>query len=186
LINVAISRAQNQFLLFCDENYIKEICGNDDDIKELINYIKSNGAITPTSKYNNSSYINGDNYKLYSTQTENDVIQTINHILSIQTKYTFEHHVKINSILDRFTNPRSHNYGSKAEFDLVIFDSMAKPVLVFEIDGEEHKNDLKVIKRDKLKEDICKDNNILIKRINNDYSRRYIFIKDIILDLLQN
>jgi len=95
--------------------------------------------------------------------------------------------VRISSILDDFTNPIKHDYGLKAEFDLVIFNKINNlPILVVELNGREHQLNNKVIHRDKLKNEICKDNNINLIQIENDYSRRYYYIKNLLFEFLKS
>ena len=58
------------------------------------------------------------------------------------------------------------------------------PRLVIELDGDEHLFDPKTIERDKMKEKICADNHIKLIRIPNNYTRRYVFIKDVLNKLI--
>jgi very-short-patch-repair endonuclease len=54
---------------------------------------------------------------------------------------------------------------------------------VIELDGAEHITDQKVKNRDAIKEKLCKEMNLDLIRIPNNYSRRYIFVKEIIKKL---
>lgn len=188
LLNVATTRAKNKLVLVGDLSEIKKRSSINNDLNELVDYIKHNGKEVNLTESNQTSFINGANFKNYNTKKEAEFFDTINHILTLNTKYKLENKVRVASILDRFTTPKQFDYGLKAEFDLVVFKIINKtqvPILVIELDGDEHSSNKDVIKRDKLKEQICKENNIDIIRIGNDYSRRYSFIKEILFDILR-
>lgn len=185
LINVAITRAKNRLVLFCDEEEINKRSKETNDLKELKDYVKQNGRNINITEKNTNSYINSVNYKEYNTQNEKDVFKAISHIVDTYgaNRFIVKDKVKVNEILLNFTSRELRNYGFKAHFDLVIFNKFREkeiPILVVEVDGIEHETDEKVIKRDKKKEQICKDNNLKLVRIKNDYSRRYYYIKETI------
>jgi very-short-patch-repair endonuclease len=128
------------------------------------------------------------NFRQYNTKKEKELLETINQILSLGNEYFVERQVKVADILNRFTEPILFDYGTKAVFDFVIFVKIQGndyPKLVIELDGDEHSTDNDVKSRDQLKEKICKDNNINLIRIPNDYTRRYVFIKDSLLKLIR-
>ncbi len=188
LLNVATTRAKKRLVLIGDLEEIKKRSLISNDLSELTEYIQKNGKNVKLTESETTSFINGANFKSYNTKKEQEFIDTINHILTLGNKFTLKYKVRVASILDKFTSPKKFDYGLKAEFDLVIFKQINNdliPVLVIELDGEEHYVDPKVQRRDKLKEDICRDNNIKIQRIYNDYSRRYMYIKDILIDILK-
>lgn len=188
LINVATTRAKKRLVLAADFKEIEKRSKINNDFYELIQYVKNKGKKVSLTESTQTRFINGANFKNYNTQKEREFFETINHLLSMGSKYVFKQKVRVASILDNFTSPIKHDYGLKAEFDLVIFkriNNLEIPVLVIELDGNEHINDQDVIRRDKLKEDICKDNSIQIIHIKNDYSRRYMYIKEIFMTILQ-
>jgi hypothetical protein len=183
LINVAATRAKKRFVLVCDDKEIEGRCDTNDDLAQLLKYVKSNGREIPLSKIDDKNYINGNNYKLYNTKAELEFFETINHILSFSDKFTYETKVRVSSLIAKISKENT-DYGYRAEFDLVIFDSLKRPIAVFELDGDEHSTK-KGIAKDLKKEKICRDNNIIIQHIKNDFSRRYIFLKDILLQLFK-
>ena len=96
--------------------------------------------------------------------------------------------MKVADILRRYTEPELFDYGTKAVFDFVIYQKMKNddiPRLVIELDGDEHSSDPHVIERDKMKEKICNENKISLIRIPNNYTRRYVFIKDTLIKLMK-
>jgi len=188
LLNVATTRAKNKLVLVGDFNEIEKRSTTTNDLIELVDYVKKNGKEVILTPANDVGFRNGASYKNYNTNKEAEFFDTINHVLSLNTKYRLVNKVRVASILDQFTSPKHFDYGLKAEFDLVVFKVINKqqiPVLVIELDGEEHTTNKGVIQRDKLKDEICKSNNIDIIRISNDYSRRYIYIKEILMNILK-
>jgi superfamily I DNA and/or RNA helicase len=188
LINVATTRAKKRLVLATDFKEIEKRSKINNDFYELTQYVKNKGKEVILSESTQTKFINGANFKNYNTKKENEFFETINHLLSLGSKYVVKSKVRVASILDNFTSPVKHDYGLKSEFDLVVFkkiNNLEIPVLVIELDGDEHSIDPQVIRRDKLKEEICKDNNIKIIHIQNDYSRRYMYIKEVFVTILQ-
>lgn len=188
LLNVATTRAKKKFILVADTKEIKKRSSITNDLYELTTYVMNNGKNVELTESNTTQYINGANFRNYNTKKEQEFIDTINHILTLNYKFVLKHKVRVASILDNFTDPVKYDYGLKSEFDLVIFkkiNNLLIPLVVVELDGEEHYIDSDVRRRDELKEKICKDNNITLIRIHNDYSRRYMYIKEILLDVLK-
>lgn len=187
LINVATTRAKRKFILVTDVDELKIRSSVRNDLFELYNYILARGKPINLTKSNRTYFINGANFKNYDTKKEQEFFETINHLLSTGDKYELRKKVRIASILGKFITNDKFSYALKGEFDLVIFRRVGPhqiPVVAIELDGSEHKIDPKVIKRDQIKEEICKDNNIRLIRIDNKYSRRYLYIKDLLKDIL--
>lgn len=70
------------------------------------------------------------------------------------------------------------------EFDLVLYEKTfweKKPVIVFEVNGGEYFGALARKKSDRMKMEICKQNNIKIIFILNSFVKAYRYIADIIL-----
>lgn len=188
LINVATTRARKKFVLATDYDEIKKRSKVNNDFYELSKYVKNNGKEVVLTEVGSAMYVNGYNFRNFNTKKENEFFETINHLLSFGDKYVAKNKVRVASILDKFTNPVKHDYGLKAEFDMVIFrvsNNLEIPIVAIEFDGDEHFNNSDVERRDRLKEQIAKDNNLQIIRIKNDYSRRYMYIKDILINLLK-
>jgi hypothetical protein len=68
-------------------------------------------------------------------------------------------------------------YFLECEYDFVIYDQYSNmPVLIIELNGEEHYSSTEVIKRDKKKEMLTK-NHINMISIPNSFSRKYQYLK---------
>ena len=61
------------------------------------------------------------------------------------------------------------------------FARVELPVLAIELDGKEHIEDEVVRARDRIKNQICRDHNFELIRVENTYARRYHYIKDILI-----
>jgi len=189
LLNVATTRAKKEFVLVGDFKEIKKRTRKTNDLYELAEYVKKNGKEVMLTEVTGSEYINSMNYRQYNTAKEKELLTTVNHILSFGNRYVIGRQVKVADILRKYTQPELFDYGTKAVFDFVIYQKMKNddiPRLVIELDGDEHKTDENVIEKDKMKEKICKDNNIRLIRIPNNYTRRYVFIKEILNKLIAN
>src|SRR5690606_31484457 len=126
-----------------------------------------------------TNVLNSISYKQYNTNAEKELLETIKHFLSFGDKYTVQTQVKVSQLLYRFTQPELFDFGTKSTFDFVLFKKIFNdeiPVLVIELDGPEHYYNKQSILNDQKKNQICKDNNIKLLRIPNEYSRRYIFV----------
>ena len=69
-------------------------------------------------------------------------------------------------------------------FDFVVYEQMNRqqiPVLAIELDGKEHFEDAVVRERDRKKNEICRDHNLQLIRVENSYARRYNHIKEILI-----
>lgn len=187
LINVAITRAKNTFVMIADYDEVKNRSKENNDYFDLIEYTKTKGqVIIPSS--NTDSFVNSSNFKQYNTIKEKEMRITINQILSLNTKLKVNEQVNVSKVLGKLTGNELFHYGTKATFDFVIFrveDNDDIPVLAIELNGEEHSNNPITIERDNKKKQICKDNGIRLVSIPNDYSRRYMFVKEIFKELLK-
>jgi len=188
LLNVATTRAKKKFVFVGDRKKIESKSADKNDLFELMNYVITNGkevTLTPTST---SYFINGANFKNYDTEKEKEFFDSINHLLTTADKYELKEKVGIKTFITKFKDESSLKFGLMGECDLVIFKKINKiqiPVVVIELDGPEHKEDPKVIKRDKMKQEIFDYNNIRLIRIDNKYSRRYMYIKDLLKNILK-
>ncbi len=63
---------------------------------------------------------------------------------------------------------------------------MKKPLLAIEVMGLEHFSEIKARERDAQKQEICRQCNLKLISIHNDYVRRYQYIKNIILNTLKS
>lgn len=184
LINVALTRARDRFILICDYEEIKKRSVVPNDLLDLVEYVKSNGVTLPILTADQEFKRKKD----IKSKREEELLETIKQALSMDGfRHKVDTQVPVSQILDKFTTPEKFNYGIKAVFDFVVFRVIRNqnvPVLVIELDGPEHGSTKRREENDKRKEEICRDNNIEIRRISNDYSRRYLFVKELLETLL--
>lgn len=187
LINVATTRPKNQLIVVADVNEINRRSTETNDLKELIDYVYQNGESVTLTQKSDLMTVNSHNYHQYNTEAERELFATIKHFLSTADQYEVQTQVKVADVLNRFTHPVLFDYGTKASFDFVLYRKRGKnkiPVLIIELNGPEHDSRSETLWRDQKKEQICRENNITLLKIKNDYSRRYLFVKSSIIDLL--
>lgn len=186
LINVATSRAKDKLILLANSKALERLHAqnDDDDLYELVQYIKSNGLSTVTEKHANSRALG---VKPFSSKTEEAFLENLTHALEniwlSQSKYTIHKEVAISHVFKDNVSYDSLFYMGR--FDFVVYELSGKeeiPILAVELDGKEHFEDEVVKSRDEMKNRICKAHNFQIIRVENSYARRYNHIKDILLD----
>lgn len=186
LINVATSRARDKLIVLADSNNLKRLNqnGSEDDLYELVQYVRKNGASHVTQKKANSRALG---VKPFSTATEEAFLENLNHALEniwlSQNKYQIQKEVAISQVFRDNINYSDLFYSGR--FDFVVYEKMGKqqiPVLAIELDGKEHFTDEVVKSRDKKKNEICALHNLQIIRVENSYARRYNHIKEILLN----
>lgn len=186
LINVATSRARDKLIVLADSNNLKRLAQNDseDDLYELVQYVRKNGESHVTQKKANSRALG---VKPFSTATEEAFLQNLNHALEniwlSQNKYSIQKEVAISQVFQENVNYSDLFYSGR--FDFVVYEKMGKqqiPILAIELDGKEHFTDEVVKHRDKKKNEICASHNLQIIRVENSYARRYNHIKEILLN----
>ncbi|MCM1045471.1 MAG: AAA domain-containing protein [Candidatus Gastranaerophilales bacterium] len=185
LINVATSRARERLIVLADSQNLSRLHqnGGEDDLYELVEYVKRNGQTEVTQQQAHSRALG---VKPFSTATEEAFLENLKHALECiwlsQSRYTVHKEVAISQV---FQNNVSYNdlfYSGR--FDFVVYEKqgdMDIPVLAIELDGKEHFEDDIVMQRDKKKNQICKDHNLQLIRVENSYARRYHHIKEILL-----
>lgn len=184
LINVATSRAKEKLVILSDTKSVERLhqkC-EEDDLYELIQYVKTNGQSTVTQKRANSRALG---VKPFSTATEEAFLQNLNHALEniwlSQSRYVVQKEVAISHV---FQNNESYNdLFWSGRFDFVVYEKIGSqeiPVLAIELDGKEHYEDEIVQQRDKKKNEICREHNLQLIRVENSYARRYNHIKGIL------
>ncbi len=185
LINVATSRARDKLIVLSDFANLSRLHQEaDDDLFELVEYVKKNGASQVTQKTAASRALG---VKPFSTRTEEAFLENMTHALQniwlSQKRYTIHREVPISQV---FMDNISHDdlfYSGR--FDFVVFETEGKreiPILAIELDGKEHFEDEIVRARDEKKNRICKAHNLQIIRVENSYARRYNHIKQILVD----
>ena len=186
LINVAVSRAKEKLILLASKKELERLHGSDldDDLYELVNYVRTNGQSVVTKKQVSSRALG---VQPFSTATENAFLDNLTHALGniwlSQSRYTIHKEVAISQV---FQENLTHNaLFYMGRFDFVVYEKQGKaeiPILAIELDSREHYTEEAVIERDRKKNEICKAHNLQIIRVENSYARRYNYIKDILMD----
>lgn len=184
LINVATSRAKEKLVIIGDMEQLNRLHhpGDDDDLFELCNYVSSNGITTITERAPESRALG---IKPYSTETETAFLETLNHAINAmmitKTKYVVKKEVPISQVFNSSNQVNDLFYTGR--FDYIVYERDGKewlPVFAIELDGNEHTTDLRVIERDKKKQQICDEHNFQLIRVPNNYARRYNYAKEIL------
>lgn len=186
LINVATSRAREKLIVLSDSEQLARLHQKDseDDLFELIEYVKKNGDARVTEKRANSRALG---VKPFSTATEEAFMENLNHALQniwlSQNRFNVKKEVAISQVFQENTNYSDLFYSGR--FDFVVYERMGEteiPVLAIELDGKEHFENEIVKNRDRKKNEICRNHNMQIIRVENSYARRYNHIKDILIN----
>lgn len=186
LINVATSRARDKLVVLGSQKNLSRLHQRDDqdDLYELVQYVRSNGQSTVTPKKANSRALG---VKPFSTATEEAFLQNLSHALGniwlSQSRYAIHKEVPISQVFQ--TNDTFDDLFYSGRFDFVVYEKQGEqelPMLAIELDGKEHYEDEVVRRRDEKKNRICKEHNLQIIRVENSYARRYNYIKDILLE----
>lgn len=184
LINVATSRAKKQLIVLADNNNIERLhqLDGEDDLYELIQYVRTNGNTVVTPKETNSRALG---IKPYSSKTETAFLQNLSHALEniwyTQNKCVVHKEVAISQVFDN--NHSFDHLFYTGRFDFVVYENqggMEIPVLAIELDGKEHLEEAAVRERDHRKNEICRAHNLQLIRVENTYARRYNYIKSIL------
>ena len=192
LINVAVSRGKNSLVLFGSDRDINRLHTMDpdgDDIYELVQYAKTNGASEVTTVETKSRALG---IKPYSTETEEALLVTLNHalgnVLKQDKKCVVKREVGIAQVFRDNTTYSDLFYSGR--FDFVVYertlDNKELPVFAIELDGKEHYTDDVVKARDAKKNQICKSHGFDLIRIDNTYARRYNYLKEILIDYFKS
>lgn len=184
LINVAVSRAKHKLIMLGNKKAIKELSKDNDDLKELAEYVSTNGESVVTD-VSISSVALGT--RQISTESEKELASTINQILSVINKQCYiKTEVPVSSIFTEDKVDSSLFY--KQKFDLVIFEkqySKELVVLAVELNGPEHYTDEEVIIRDKKKKQYCEQHKLQLLNIPRDCARDYHDIKESLLSFVK-
>jgi DNA-directed RNA polymerase subunit L len=186
LINVATSRAREQLIILTNDKNVHRLHGKSetDDLYELIEYVKSNGISKVTERTALSRALG---IKPYSSETESAFLDNLNHALSnilpSGNRYTVHKEVSVSQVFQENTTFDDLFYTGR--FDFVVYERVISrtevPVLAIELDGKEHIEDEAVRRRDQQKNEICRQHGFELIRVENSYSRRYHYIKDILI-----
>ncbi len=186
LINVAVSRARDKLIVISDQRNLTRLHQGEgeDDLYELVEYVKKNGEAQVTQK---KTYSRALGVKPFSTATEEAFLENLTHALEniwlSQNRFTVRKEVAISQVFQDNTDHEDLFYSGR--FDFVVYERQARrelPVLAIELDGKEHFEDEAVKRRDQKKNKICSDHNLQIIRVENSYARRYSHIKEILVN----
>lgn len=186
LINVATSRARDKLIVLSGGKALDRLHGNDvnDDLYELVEYVKTNGKSQVTEKTAASRALG---VKPYSSETEEAFLRSLNHALDNVLYYnlncTVRKEVAISHVFQ--DNISYDDLFYTGRFDFVVYQKEGErelPILAIELDGKEHMEDDAVRERDRMKKEICDAHNLQLIRIDNSYARRYYYIKEILIN----
>jgi len=186
LINVATSRARDKLIVLADSENLARLHqqDDDDDLFELVDYVKKNGESQVTQKKANSRALG---VKPFSTATEEAFMKNLNHALGniwlSQNRHTVHKEVAIAQVFQDNLNHSDLFYSGR--FDFVVYERVGRqeiPVLAIELDGKEHFEDEVVKNRDRKKNEICRIHHLQLIRVENSYARRYNYIKDVLVN----
>ncbi len=186
LINVATSRAREKLIVLADSRNLKRLHGTDgeDDLYELVEYVKKNGESEVTGK---KTYSRALGVKPFGTATEEAFLQNMNHALEniwlSQNRFTIHKEVPISQVFRDNTDCSDLFYSGR--FDFVVYEKGGGeelPVLAIELDGKEHFEDEVVRCRDQKKNAICEKHHLQLIRVESSYARRYSHIKNILMN----
>ena len=187
LLNVAVSRAKDKLIIFSSSKELERLHNNsnDDDLYELVQYVKHNGVSTVTPKTNASRALG---IKPYSTETEQAFLENLNHaldnVLNTNQKCVVQKEVSIAHVFQ--DNSTYNDLFYTGRFDFVVYERQPRskidiPVLAIELDGREHQEKKIVMERDRKKEEICREHGFELIRVENTYARRYQYMKNILM-----
>ena len=171
LINVATSRAREKLVVFGSGENLRRLhaASDEDDLYELIEYIKSNGESEVSQKTISSRALG---IKPYSTETETAFLETLSHAIDVlqpsNSRYAVHKEVPVSQVFQDNTSYANLFYTGR--FDFVVYEKtggLEIPVLAIELDGKEHLDDEVVRIRDRQKNQICRDHQFELIRVKN-------------------
>ena len=170
LINVGVTRAQENLIVVADKKAIETLSKKDDDLYALVEYVQKNGTTQIPQSTANRFTIGFSN----DSKFEDEFYKTMSHYCSVQGS-RFERNVKVVDVFPEEINNLSVN---KKEFDGVIYQGRT-PKIVFEINGTEHYRNKKRIESDKIKMLLLQSKGIASIVIPNPYVKHYEFIREL-------
>lgn len=185
LINVATSRAREQLILLSSRQELERLHAGetDDDLYDLYRYVRTSGVSEVAPKPAASRALG---IKPYSTRTEDDFLENLNHALdnvfTAGSRCVVRREVAIAHVFEN--NPGAVDLFYTGRFDFVVYQREGRqltPLLAIELDGREHREDPLVQERDRQKEQICREHGFELIRVDNTYARRYHYIKEILI-----
>jgi hypothetical protein len=176
LINVATTRPREKLILLFSQKAIDRLSNKQDDIYELVNYVKNDGAYeinsarTLTLKPLNTK--SEDKFmkilkRALKRVTKNNPSYSIEPKMGLKDVYDVE---KSRDVKDKIITNEEYDYILKAHLDFVIYkkdNENEMPVLAFEHDDNTHIKNEKTKARDRFKDKICNEQGLKLCRIRN-------------------
>ena len=179
ITNVAVTRAKNELLICADKNAIYSLSKDKENaVKELITYAESvqhKKSYTVTSPKQKPNLSNNSEY-------EKQFFKTLSQVLSVVGGFRIERNVPMKKVFPNYESVFK-SYYEKSEFDIVLWrlgDKYKMPLLVIELDGDEHYVNSATRERDNKKEMLCKEHRIHLFRLPNSFASHYMFVKEYI------
>lgn len=172
LINVGVTRAQENMVVVADKKAIEILSKRDDDLYALIEYVQRNGTTEIAQSTANRFTIGFSNDSIF----EDEFYKTMSHYCTIKGA-RFERNVKLTDV---FPEERNNPTVSKREFDGVIYLGKV-PKVIFEINGLEHYKNKKSIDSDKRKIQLVEGKDLKLIFIPNQYVKHYEFIRELLI-----
>lgn len=179
LINVALTRAKKHLILCADAKAVETFSqGKGDDIKELIEYMRSGGrkTVVPVAD------VTGESRYANQSEAERDFFATVSHYASCHPELFPER----NAMTDNLFPADPEAKAMKGNFDLVLFDSKdarrRKPAIVFELDGGEHVGNFSAETRAVRKDELCKRHGVKVFHLSNADAKDYLTLSWIVED----
>ena len=100
-----------------------------------------------------------------------------------QSRYTVHKEVAISHVF--WENESYNDLFYSGRFDFVVYEKVGDqeiPLLAIELDGKEHFENEIVKNRDKKKNEICREHDLQLIRVENSYARRYNYMKEILMN----
>ena len=176
LINVGVTRAKHRLVISGDLDAIKVLSNKNDDLFNLVKYVKEDGKVILPPNENLKIEIGKSN----NSKNEAIFFKTIAHFCSTNPEYEVKRNVPAKTIFSSSFDAEVFN----KEFDLVIYQKQWNsfiPKIVIELNGGEHLNNPLREKSDNIKMKTCKRNKIAFLMIDNSFIKSYEYIKDLIM-----
>jgi hypothetical protein len=164
LLNVAITRAQDNLIVVADTEAIKKLSNRQDDLYALVKYVYENGETEVQQSVTAKFTIGYSNNSL----NEDEFYRTLSHYCTVNGAH-YQRNVKILSV---FPEELNNAEVSKKEFDGVLYEGR-KAKVIFELNGNEHYTNKKRLASDKIKMELAKRKGILLMIIPNHMVKHY-------------
>lgn len=186
LINVATSRARDKLIILSDMENLERLHQRDgeDDLYELVQYVKKNGASQVSQKKANSRALG---VKPFTTATEEAFFRNLNHALEniwlSQNRFQVQREVEVSQVFPDC--PAAEEVFSMGTFDFVVYEQQKErkiPVLAIELAGKEQMEEELARQRGREKKELCQAFEMQLIRVENSYARRYNHMKEILFN----